>query len=70
MKYKVVRPYAISGQSISWNLNIFTGPTLRVTCGECITPFTEVMPLEDYPIIVCPYCHTRNQMPFYYGYDR
>lgn len=63
---KPVAPKHVSGISISWNLNLFSGPKLYIECGNCEAGFKHRMPLKDHPTIICPNCYTVNRIPFVY----
>jgi hypothetical protein len=52
--------------SMSWNLNILSGPKMTITCGKCLCTFTDRPPKVNYPRVPCPHCNELNIIPFIY----
>jgi hypothetical protein len=60
---KIVNPKSLRGYGLSWNLNLFSGPKLTITCGNCEATFEKRVPIIDHPVVICPYCNSGNKLP-------
>ena len=72
MAYEIVEAYAYEGLSAHPASLLTLGllrfePTWAITCGECLATFRAKVPLIDYPVLLCPYCGTRNRLPVTVG---
>jgi hypothetical protein len=61
-KVKVVRAKFFTGWSMSWNLNLFSGPKFQITCGECESVFEARIPLVSNPRVRCGLCGVINEL--------
>lgn len=59
---KIVNPKYAEGYDMSLCSLFGYGPKWTITCGECEITFKQRLPLINYPIVICPYCHTRNKL--------
>jgi rRNA maturation endonuclease Nob1 len=58
----VVPARSCEGYSMSWNLNLFSGPKFTIGCGACPHVFEQRIPVRDYPTVICPACGTLNRL--------
>jgi hypothetical protein len=68
----VVNAAYVECMNISWNLNIFSGPKMTITCGnvDCGHTFKDRPPLINYPTSICPACRAVNKIQMtYVGID-
>lgn len=55
------------GSSMSWNLNLLSGPKFYLECGKCGAAWSERLPVVEDPKVICPECRTTNVLPFTLG---
>lgn len=65
-KNDIVQIAHAEGWTMSWNLNLFSGPKWHLVCGHCHHMWRQRIPLANYPILGCPNCRTVNRIPIEY----
>lgn len=63
---QIVNAKLWESMNMSWNLNLFSGPTGIMTCGNCSIRDSYKLPLVNYPVITCKHCGTSNRINIVY----
>lgn len=62
-----VNAAAFYGKSLSWNLNILSGPKFIIECGNCHCHFEKRLPMVNHPRVACTECGAINKLPLVYS---